>query len=111
VGSETYKRIASLVFSEYTGETVLSVFLKMQSRVSEVIPWIECDLADAEGNGERMMVYDPNPLNFGLIIPLDFASQPAEARNLHYIVPNEGRIGGVVCYRPLAAVYVDALLD
>lgn len=114
LGTESYALVASKFMSEdgaLAGTTILEAFLRSQKMVTSVEWWTYCDLADAQGNGERAMVYEPGLDNLGLVIPLDFEQHPPQAENLMFKVPCEGRIGGAVVFRPLSAVYVDALLD
>ena len=54
LGTDGYTAIASKVYSEYTGESVLSTFLKTQKLVTEVESWEQRDLADEQGDGERL---------------------------------------------------------
>lgn len=111
LGTQAYKIVSTKIFSTYTGETVLSVFLRSQQMIKSVEHWIYCDTADAENNGERVVVYEKNPSNAALVIPLDFQSMPPQAKSLAFYVPCEGRIGGAVVYKPLSLAYADALLD
>lgn len=111
LGSLGYQIVSTTVYSEFTGETILSVFLKGQTAIKEVSTWAYCDLADAESNGERIVCYEKNPSNSTMVVPLEFEQHPAQAENLMFKVPCEGRIGGAVVYKPLAHVYVDAIMD
>lgn len=111
VGTNTYQKLSTKIFSTYTGETVLSAFLKSSTMIKSVEPWTALDLADAGGDGERLICYERNPMNLGCIIPIDFETLPPQARGFDFVVPCEGRVGGTVVFRPLSAVYVDALMD
>ena len=111
MGTNTYKIVATTIFSPETGKTVLQAFLEAQQDIKSIDTWVHCDLADAGNDGERLVVYEKNPSNMGLVVPLEFAQHPAQAKSLMFYVPCEGRIGGAVIYKPLSMAYVDALLD
>ncbi len=111
-GTNAFKIISTTPISDDQPSTsVLEAFRKMNPHIRSVDPWVQLDLADAEGNGERAMVYEKSPDNITLALPLDFKSLPPEQRNLAFVVNAYARIGGPIIYRPLSAVYVDGLLD
>lgn len=106
-----YQIAASKPYSSTVPDTVLEVFLRTNPFVKDVQPWVELDLADAQGDGPRAVTYEVSPDNLGLVIPIDFEQLPPQADNLNFKVPCHARIGGVVIYRPLSMTYTDALLD
>lgn len=104
-----FQVIASTPFSATIPDTVLEVFLKSSTMISEVVPWLRCDKAAANGTNNRALVYTRDPKLLAYIEPLPFQSQPPQARNLEFVVPCEGRVGGTVIYRPFSMAYCDIL--
>lgn len=98
-------------YSEFIGDSVKTVFLRGAMFVKTIDPWIKLDLADAQGNGERAVVYEKSDENMYQINPIVFEASPPQADNLSFKVPCEARHGGVVVRRPLSMLYVDGLLD
>lgn len=98
-------------YSEFIGDSVKTVFLRGSAFIKSIDPWIKLDLADAQGNGERAVVYEKSDENMYQIYPLVFESSPPQPNNLEFLVPCEARHGGVVVRRPLSMLYVDGLLD
>lgn len=111
LGTTAYAKAATKLYSSQTPDTVLDVFLRTSKMVRTVDSWVECDLADAEGNGERAVCYARDARNLELVIPIEFLAHAPQAKGLMFEVPCEGRIGGVVLKRPLSMVYCDALND
>lgn len=111
LGTDSYKAAASTPYSTTIPDMVLAVFLRSQSMVTEVESWQQLDLADAQGDGERAIVYEPSPDNLSAIVPIRFESMPAQAVSLHFSVPCHARVGGTVVRRPLAMAYFDGLMD
>ena len=113
-GTNSYEIVSTHFMSEagaLAGVTIKDAFLAAQKMVTSVEWWGYCDTADAQNDGERAMVYEPDPSNLGLVIPLEFEQHPPQAKDLMFKVPCEGRIGGAVIFRPLACAYIDALLE
>lgn len=98
-------------YSEFIGDSVKSVFLRGALFIKTIDPWVKLDLADAQGNGERAVVYEKSDENMYQINPIVFEASPPQADNLDFKVPCEARHGGVVVRRPLSMLYVDGLLD
>lgn len=111
VGSTSYEMMASKEVDTTNHETALSAFLRTSPNVREVIYWPYMDLADAQGDGERILVYEKNPRNLKLVVPVDYEEFPPQADNLSFKIPCHARLGGVVVQRPLALMYVDGILD
>jgi hypothetical protein len=112
LGTTSYKMIASTPYSTLNAESVLTVFLRTNPwGITQIIPWVEMDLADAQGDGERILAYELSPENLGLVNPIEYEEVPPQAENLNFKVPAHARVGGVVIYRPLAFVYVDGIND
>ncbi len=109
-GSNSYAAL-SKPYSAFIGESIMSIFLRSQDMIKTIDPWIKLDLADAQGNGERAVVYEKSDENLYQINPIVFESSPPQPNNLEFLVPCEARHGGVVVRRPLSMLYVDGLLD
>jgi len=109
-GTNSYAAL-SKPYSEFIGDSVLDIFLRGSKMITSVDSWVRLDLADAQGNGERAVVYDKNLDNLYQIKPVLFQSEQPQADNLTFKIPCHGRHGGVVVRRPLSMLYVDGLLD
>lgn len=104
-----FQIISSTPFSATIPDTVLEVFLRSSPMIKEVIPWLRCNGAAANGTNSRALVYTKDPKYLAYIEPLPFQSQPPQAQSLEFVVPCEGRVGGTVIYRPLSMAYCDIL--
>lgn len=104
---KAYNLISSKVMSATDSRTVLAVFLQNQTRIRNVDAWNMLDKADAAGTGPRLVCYARDAENVELVIPQEFEQFPPQAFNLAFKVPCHMRIGGVVFYYPLSAIYVD----
>lgn len=111
LGTTLYKAAFSKPFSTLNGESVAAVFLKSQDMIKSIDSWTELDLADAQGDGERALVYTKSPQNLEGILPIEFESLAPQQDNLNFKVPCRGRIGGCVVYRPLSMAFFDGLND
>lgn len=111
LGTQAYKVIATRPYSSTIPDTILSVFLRSSPSIRLVEPWSALDLADAQGDGERAVVYEKNPMNMVGLFPLLFRSLPPQARSLEYWINAFARLGGCVIYRPLSMLYVDGMND
>lgn len=92
-----------------TDTTALKWFLDNNEYIDKIETWYKCKNADAAGTGPRAACYKRDPIVLQLVIPLEFKQQPAQARNLSFVVPCRARVGGVVVYYPLAIAYMDGL--
>lgn len=90
-----------------TDTTALKWFLENNQYINEIETWSKCKLANGAGTGPRIISYRRDPIVEELVIPKEFTQQPAQARNLSFVVPCHARIGGVVVYYPLALAYMD----
>ena len=92
-----------------TNTTALEGFLRSNPWVTNVGTWNKAALANAAGNGPRAVCYRRDPEVLTLEIPQEFEQFPPQAKNLAFLVPVHARIGGVICYYPLAMAYMDGL--
>ena len=111
IDTASYSEAATTPYSATVPDTVLSVFLASNPTVREVIPWSRCNLADAELNGPRWLAYDPDPSALGLVLPVEYSTQPPQAQNLYIRVPGFARFGGVAIRKPLYLTYLDTMRD
>lgn len=109
-GTQSYAAL-SKPYSEFIGDSVKDIFLRGSNFIKSIDSWVKCDLADAQANGERAVVYEKDLENLYQIRPIIFESTSPEARGLKFVVSCEARHGGVVVRRPLSMLYVDGLLD
>ena len=56
-----------------------------------------------------MIVYKRDPMKLTLEIPQPYEQFPAQERNLEYVIPAHGRIGGVIIYYPLSVNIVEGI--
>lgn len=104
-----YSRVATLPFSATDTRSVLKVFLENSPYVRNVDQWHFLDLANAAGNGPRVVCYPRDPEIVQLCIPQEFEQFPPQAKSLAFDNPCHARIGGVTWYYPLAGLYVDGV--
>jgi hypothetical protein len=91
-----------------TGVSVLS-YLRENFPEITMMEWAQ-ELAGAgEGGTDRMMIYDRNPMNVELHLPLPFTAYSAQVRNLSWVIPCEVRTGGVLVYYPQSVAYMDGV--
>lgn len=111
----TYKLIATKEYVNASGnglgKSILSVFLENSKFIKNVEPWHKLDLADAEGNGPRLVAYRKDPTVVELVLPRPFTQEPPQARNLTFVINCHSRIGGVQVNYPLGMAYMDAVND
>lgn len=105
--SAYFGRISTLRLNTQTDATVLQHFLKNAQSIKSVGRWNK--LATANGGAPRGMMYKRSPEVVEFVLPNPFESLPPEKRNLTYVVNNIARVGGVVFYYPLSAVYLDGI--
>jgi hypothetical protein len=113
LGTECYKAIYSKPYSvdNGNGTSVAAVFLASQKMITSIEPWTELDLADAQGDGERAVVYSKDSKNLEAIVAIEWETLPPQAVDLGFKVPCRARIGGTVVTRPMAQAYFDGLND
>lgn len=101
--------ISQTFMSADNNMTILRAFLANNPYIKNVDQWVKLDLADAEGDGPRMVCYARNPEVVELEIPQEFEQFPPQWRNLEAVIPCHGRIGGTVIRYPLAMEYMDGI--
>jgi hypothetical protein len=88
--------------------SVLQTFLDSSASIKNIESWERC-VAAGSGGTDRMVAYRRDPTRLQLIIPQEFEMLPPQERNLEFVVPCHGRVGGVVAYRPLGIIYGDGI--
>jgi len=89
-----------------TGETTLSyIESKLGLRVSR---WNLLETAGA-GSTTRAIMYNRNPSNLTMHIPLEFQTLPVQESGLEFIVNAWAKTAGTIIYYPLTIQYVDGV--
>lgn len=104
---DQYTLISTERFSDSSDLTTLEVFKKNYPGV-KVESWDLLDTAGAAAT-DRMVAYRNSPDVLEVAIPQEFEQLPAQERNLEFVVPCHGRIGGVLAYYPMAIAYGDGI--
>lgn len=92
--------IASTYRSSTSDTTILQAFLTQQQYVREVFPCGELD--GAGDNGEDViLVFPANENSLGHVVPQMFSPQPAQMRNLAFVINCIAKTGGVASAYPL----------
>lgn len=90
-----------------TSMTALEFCLK-SAFIAEIIPWHRCTGAGA-GATNRMVGYCKSPLVLAGVVPMEWSPQPAQLRNLEYVINCIATTGGVIARAPVAIRYADGL--
>jgi hypothetical protein len=100
-------------YSELNGESVLSVWLKSQTRIKNVDFWHLLDTnagVTAEGTSKALAIAykrDASVVRMRGVTP--FEQFPAQLHGMKYFIPARCRVGGVVVFLPLAMAKMDLL--
>lgn len=109
LGTVEHGHISQAAVGTDNQTTILRSFLANNPNITSIESWHKLDTADAAGTGPRLVCYEKDPENLELELPLDFEQFPPQARNLAFVVPCHGRVGGVIMYYPLSMVYMDGV--
>lgn len=104
-----YAKVATKQYSTMVPTSLLKIFLEGSPFIREVVPWLPCEGAAANGTNDRAMVYTRDPKNLAYVESLKFQSLPPQARGFEMYIPCEGKVGGTIMYRPFSAAYCDVL--
>lgn len=119
--STRYAQVSSKRMDSGTDTTVLEFFLKNNLYTSltgqplRVVPRLQLTAAVLAANGvsnggkDRMMAYELNDDNLGMVNPIPFRSLAPQLRGLNVEVPNEYKISGTEFRYPFSAAYRDHL--
>lgn len=110
---DEYGHINTMERSVNSDLTVLEYFKRNQPGVT--VEWVN-ELADVDpkpsggaGPSNLMIAYRRSPDKLTLEIPQPFEQFMAQERNLEFVVPAHGRIGGVIIYYPLSVNIVEGI--
>jgi hypothetical protein len=99
--------ISTTPLGDTSDKTVKEFFLANSSSIKTIEPWWRLSTANAAGTGPRAIAYTKTPAKLEAIVPVEFESFPAEARNLEFIINCHMRTGGVVIRYPGSMRYMD----
>jgi hypothetical protein len=109
---DQYTLISSTRNSDASDLTILEYFKR--NRPGVTVDWVN-DLADVvnprtgSGTTDILIAYRRNPEVLTLELPQPYEQFPAQERNLEFVIPAHGRIGGVIIYYPLEIAIVDGI--
>lgn len=109
---DNYTLISSTRNSDSSDLTVLEYFKR--NRPGVTVDWVN-DLKDVinprtgSGTTDVMIAYNLSPEVLTLELPQLYEQFPSQERNLEFIVPAHGRIGGVIIYYPLEVAIIDGI--
>jgi hypothetical protein len=86
--------------------TILRSFLANNPYIRNVDQWYRLAGAGVAGTN-RAICYLRSPDVLEGVMPMDFEQLAPQARNLEFVVPCQGRVGGVKVYQPAAMRYAD----
>lgn len=101
-----YARLAYSKLNQYSDQSVLQFVQANLPGITQIIPWARLDTAGASSKA-RVMAFEQNPRNFGLVIPQEFEQVPPQARGLAFVVNCHLRTGGVKMPFPKSVSYMD----
>ena len=104
-----YGQIAQTRMGDGSDTTILKFVLATNPFITDIQPWHHCNNGTPGGATDRMCWYPKNPLVVAGLVPMEFTSQPAEQRNLEWVVNCLSTVGGIVVRYPLAIAYGDGL--
>jgi hypothetical protein len=104
--SDLYEYIAATPYSAYSDKTVLDWFRGTNTGIT-VEGWAKLDLANADGDGGRIIGYRKGPQILQEKIPMEYTQIPAQPKNLAFVVNAWAITGGTHIHRPKAVVYMD----
>ncbi len=106
VEDAVYTHLSSTPRSSQSDTTIAEFLLRSIPNLATIAPWWRLAGAGAAGVN-RGVYYTRNPDKVTLEIPQEFEQLNVQERNLEFVVPTHGRIGGVIYYYPLSARYID----
>ena len=87
--------------NDVSGKTILTYFLETNEYITEVIPVNEL-AGFGTGGADTMVVYNPDPMNFTVEVPMELYQMAPQLRNLEWEIPCESEFGGMLVYYPLS---------
>lgn len=107
--SANYTYIAQTPRSSTSDRTILQWALQQNPWLESIEEWHQCDLADAELDGPRAVLYPRDPLCVGCIIPDEWTQEQWQYAGHDIVVPANGSCGGTVNRYPVACGYMDTI--
>jgi hypothetical protein len=104
--SDLYEYAEGTPYSAYSDKTILTVFRGNNPGIT-IEAWSKLDLANADGDGGRIIAYRKSPQILEEKIPMEYTQLPAQPKNLEFVVNAWAITGGVHIHRPKAVVYMD----
>lgn len=102
----SYSRLSQTPISAQAPNiSVLDAFLMKSKNITTVEEWYLLETANS--GAPRAMAYRNDPMVLQGIVPVEILQMPPEQRGLHTITNVLSRVGGVVTYKPLGAVYLN----
>lgn len=109
---EQHTLISSTRNSDASDLTILEYFKRNRPGVTvDMINDFKDILNPRTGSGttDIMLAYRLSPEVLTLELPSPYEQFPAQERNLEFVIPAHGRIGGVIVYYPLEVAIVDGI--
>jgi hypothetical protein len=94
-------------YSALVPDMAMYLFLKNNPYIKNIDQWSKLAKQNAGATGGRSIVYRRDENALTLEIPQEFEQFAPQLEGMEYEVPCHARIGGVVFYYPLSAVYLD----
>lgn len=94
-------------YSSLVPTMAMRLFLENNPYCKNIDQWWKLTNQNAGGNGGRIVVYRRDENALTLEIPQEFEQFAPQLEGMQYEIPCHARIGGVVFYYPLSAVYMD----
>lgn len=94
-------------FSNVVPDMAMFLFLKNNPYIKNLDQWSKLTNQNAAGTGGRCIFYRRDENALTLEIPQEFEQFAPQIDGMNYDIPCHARIGGVVFYYPLSAVYLD----
>jgi hypothetical protein len=104
--SNLYDHVSTMPFSDHSDRTVLEWFKGNNPGIT-IEGWGKLDLANADGDGGRIVAYRRSPTVLQEKIAMEYTQLPPQARNLSFIVNAWAITAGTHIYRPKAVIYMD----
>jgi hypothetical protein len=108
ISTERYGEVSEITTLEYMRRSFPDVTFDRWLRCTGAAGGSPGTNAGSGGNsGDRLVAYTKDSDHLELYIPKELAPLEPQQINLVTKVPYHGRIGGIVCYRPLSVAYAD----
>jgi hypothetical protein len=99
-------RIVSRKPRSTTSDTTVLQFFKDNRPEIEVLPW-ERTAGQGAGGKDRMVAYDPDPINVRLLLAVEYDQLPPQQKNFAFVINGFFRSGGVIMPYPKTMCYGD----